>query len=77
MVRLKLPPEEKRSEVVFVHLRPCEKRALETIVALQEPGAKSRGSVLRNAFLAQHAGEVLMALQPDDDMSVPAEELNP
>ncbi len=64
MVRLKLPPEEKRSEVVFVHLRPCERRALEAIVARGGDG-KSRGSVLRNAFLAQHTAEVLKEIQQE------------
>lgn len=46
-----LPPAERRSEPVFVLLRPREKQALEDIA---EAGGKSRGAVLRDAFLAQH-----------------------
>ncbi|KKL45092.1 hypothetical protein LCGC14_2359150 [marine sediment metagenome] len=46
-----LAPEDRRSEPVFVLLRPREKQALESIA---KADGKSRGGVLRDCFLAQH-----------------------
>ena len=51
MVRLRLPPEEKRSEAVFVLLRPRERARLAEVAQRQK---KSLGAVLRDAFLRKH-----------------------
>ena len=48
MVRVKLPVEEKKSEIVFVGLRPGEKKRLEEVSAVH---GRSQGALLRDAFL--------------------------
>lgn len=59
MVRLALPAEKKRSEVVYVLLRPQEMHVLETLCREHNDdpdtvSVKSRGGLLREAFLKVH-----------------------
>ncbi|KKL86802.1 hypothetical protein LCGC14_1941070 [marine sediment metagenome] len=51
MVRPKLSAAEKRSHPIFVLLRPRERRAVEKIARVEQ---KSKGAVLRDAFLEVH-----------------------
>ncbi|KKN36933.1 hypothetical protein LCGC14_0768560 [marine sediment metagenome] len=51
MVMPKLPPGERRSEPVFVLLRP---RELQQVDKIAEKEGKSRAQVLRESFLDRH-----------------------
>lgn len=52
MVRLRLPPEEKRSEVIYVLLRPAERRVLQEVA---EQEGQSLGAMLRQVFLREYS----------------------